>query len=259
MFCIKCGEELEDEVKFCSKCGAKLIESDAPAEEIAVYENFVNTLQAIEEEKTVANTVLVTGEKSKREKNMYFSDNKELVKLVCLLNAIQTGEVSAVELKAEFAGRDGIIDHAAELVKSVKDEMIDSDDICDAIVSSLHMPVSSTSATSLLELCDAELGSIIYCMMNGIYDSNLKRFIRQIARKWRIGKDLYLQLEAVALKLAGIAKKRIEIEDSDIPYREAKLILSNLAITEQEAFAEYEALKAISSISGAKGYGIGLI
>jgi hypothetical protein len=265
--CIKCAEELEDEDKFCFKCGAKLIESDKPSEEIVVYENLVNTLPAIEDEKTVTNTVLGTVEKSKGERNMYFSDNKELVKLVCLLNAVQTGEVSVEKLNAAFAEdehlsaaeRDKIIVAATDLVKSIKDEMIDGDDMCDAIVSTWDTPMPQSNLKGSLGLYDAELGAIIYCMINGIYDNNPKRFIRQIARKWHIGKTLYGQTEAVALKLAEIAKKRIEIEDSDIPYREAKAILSRLAITEKEAFDEYEALKATSSMSGAKGYGIRLI
>jgi hypothetical protein len=60
------------------------------------------------------------------------------------------------------------------------------------------------------------------------YKGNKKRFLKTLARKWGIDKSVLPTLETSAKALDGIACRRLEIQESDMPHREAVGALAEL-------------------------------
>jgi hypothetical protein len=63
---------------------------------------------------------------------------------------------------------------------------------------------------------------------------NQKRLLKHLAQKWDVDKSVLAVIEEYAKTLGEICKRRHEIENSDMPHREAVSALSGLE-TEQKA------------------------
>jgi len=73
-------------------------------------------------------------------------------------------------------------------------------------------------------------------IIEGACSDNQKRILKHLARKWKIDKSVLFILENGALSLVKINQQRFAIENSDLSYREAKSVLSNLKKEEQEVW-----------------------
>ncbi|GHT83935.1 hypothetical protein FACS1894137_06280 [Spirochaetia bacterium] len=204
--------------------------------------------------------------------NLYFAGNLHFIKLLCLLQAI-AGDTDINVLKEKLkCGADAkkdrritLIDAAMQAVEKIRTDMLPGDDFCDAIITAEYMATPDESRTiytsfvSRNELYDAVLGITEYAMSSNIYEGDVYRFIRQIARKWKIKKEVFSQMAEIAEKLSKISTARNLLANSDQPYKQ---VMSGLSGLEEQAnciFAEYEKLKNVCSASGGKGYGIALI
>ena len=68
------------------------------------------------------------------------------------------------------------------------------------------------------------------------YSKNQKRIIKHLAQKWDVDKSVLTVLKDSAKTLDEICKKRHEIENSDMPHREAVSALSGLNAEEKAAW-----------------------
>jgi len=87
------------------------------------------------------------------------------------------------------------------------------------------------------------------------YSKNKSRILKYLAQKWDIDKSILPILKGSVESLDYINKKRNEVQNSDMPHREAVLALSNLDVQEKAECKKLNALgisqswKNISSLS----------
>jgi len=74
------------------------------------------------------------------------------------------------------------------------------------------------------------------------YGGNKKRLLKYLAKKWGIDKSILPILETSAKSLDGIKRKRAEIRESDMPYREAVDVLDDLDAREEAIWKELNGL-----------------
>jgi hypothetical protein len=74
------------------------------------------------------------------------------------------------------------------------------------------------------------------------YSGNKKRLLKHLARKWDIDKSVLPMLETSAKSLEEIRGKRVEIKESDMPYREAAAKIAELDSLEKAVSKELNTL-----------------
>jgi len=75
------------------------------------------------------------------------------------------------------------------------------------------------------------------------YSKNQKRLLKHLAQKWNIDKSSWAVLENAAKTLHEIDAKRSEIQNSDMPHREAVSILAKLEAKEKAVWEELGELR----------------
>jgi len=75
------------------------------------------------------------------------------------------------------------------------------------------------------------------------YSGNKKRLLKHLARKWGIDKSVLPILETYAKSLDEISRKRVEIKESEMPYRETVSKIAELDSMEKAVWKELHKLQ----------------
>jgi hypothetical protein len=121
------------------------------------------------------------------------------------------------------------------------DRIIDGNEKCN--IGNGYMPWGRTTKHKELPGAAYILFDYVKLLDSGNdYSKNQKRIIKHLAQKWDVDKSVLTVLKDSVKTLDEISKKRHEIENSDIPHREALSTLAELDTREKLVWKELNAL-----------------
>jgi hypothetical protein len=121
------------------------------------------------------------------------------------------------------------------------DSVIDGDDKCN-IGNGYSLLLKTSRFKNLEGSTDLLYNYLNLVAFDDDYNGNKKRFIKHLARRWDIDKSVLSTLESSVIKLDEINKARVEIQNSDISYRQAVSKLEEIDIKEKAILEELSAV-----------------